>query len=239
MTAMRQLGLPFLHKQSYRARDFLTGPCNEAALAWLHSPGAWPGLRLALYGDRGSGKTHVLHVFAERMGALLLPGSAVRGLLDLDAARAVAVDDTDAGPDPLALLHLLNSAAEMGLPLLLAGRTPPRTWSYTLPDLTSRLRAVTVVGLSHPDDVVLDALLARLLTERQLAVSAPIQAYIRLHAPRTGDALREVAARLDRASLAAGGKVTRALAASVLADMGCEDLATGASWESLEDTLPF
>jgi chromosomal replication initiation ATPase DnaA len=239
MTPIRQLGLPFVHTQAYRATDFLAGACNHDALAWLDHPWAWPGLRLALFGENGCGKTHLLHVFVARTGARLLPGTAVRGLLDLNDVRAVAVDDADAGPDPRALLHLLNAAAERLLPVLLAGRTPPTSWPYTLPDLMSRLRAMPVVELRHPDDALLDSLLARLLAERQLAVAAPVQAYIRLRAPRTGDALREVAARLDRASLAAGGKVTRGLAGCVLADMGCEDLATGASVGSLEDGLPF
>jgi chromosomal replication initiation ATPase DnaA len=236
---MHQLGLPFVHAQAYRADDFLRGTCNEAALAWLSDPHAWPGLRLALYGETGCGKTHLLHLFAQRTGAVLLPGPGLRGLHDMHDMPALAVDDADAGPDPAALLHLLNAATERSLPVLLAARTPPANWPYLLPDLTSRLRAIQAVALHLPDDSLLDALLARLLAERQLAVAAPIQTFIRLHAPRTGAALREISARLDRAALAAGGKVTRRLAGWVLADMGCEDLATGACPGSPQDTLPF
>jgi chromosomal replication initiation ATPase DnaA len=236
---MRQIGLPFPYDQVFHAADFLAGDCNTAVLAWLDDPFAWPGLRLAVHGGIGSGKTHVLHVFAERMNAVLLPGVAVRGLPDLAGAGAVAVDDADAGPDPVALLHLLNMAAELRLPVLLTGRSPPMHWAYTLPDLTSRLRAMPVEGLRYPDDALLQALLARLLADRQLAVAPAVQAFIRQRIPRTGDALREVAARLDRASLALGGKVTRAVAAGVVADMGCEEIATDAPVGSIEEGLPF
>jgi len=236
VTFGRQLGLPFCHTQRYRAEDFLPSNANEAALAWLENPASWPGLRLAVYGEPGSGKTHLLHIFAARHGALFLPGAAVRQLYDLNGHGAVAIDDADAGPEPTALLHVLNMAAETSLPVLLSGNAPPAHWDYALPDLTSRLRATPVVGLGLPDDNVLRALLARLLAERQLAIPPALQDFMRLRLPRAGDAMREATARLDHAALAAGGKVTRGLVAAVLARMGCEDLATAVTTESIDQS---
>ena len=92
-----------------------------------------------------------------------------------------------------------------------------------LPDLASRLRAVTAVGLTLPEDELLAALLARLIAERQLRVDEAVQAYLLARLPRSGAALREAAARLDRASLALGRRVTRATAAIVLTEMGLSD----------------
>ena len=62
-------------------------------------------------------------------------------------------------------------------------------------------------------------MLARLCAARQLAVAEPVQAYLRARLPRTPAAMREVAARLDRAALSAGGAVTRPLAALVVENM--------------------
>ena len=180
-------------------------------------------LRLAVHGEGGSGKTHLLHAFAERHGAMFLPLEALRRLIDLPQAGGVALDDADAAPEPEALLHLLNAAAERRLPVLLAGRTPPSNWPATLPDLTSRLRAMTAVALGLPDDALLRAMLARLLVERQLRVDASVQDYLLARLPRHGAALRDAAACLDRLSLAAGRAVTRATAAEVLARLGNGD----------------
>jgi chromosomal replication initiation ATPase DnaA len=132
----------------------------------------------------------------------------------------VALDDADAAPDEVTLLHLINMAAEMRLPLLLTGRAPPAHWPVRLPDLVSRLRAMTAVGLRPAEAPLLRTLLARLLSDRQLVLGESLQDWLLTRLPRHPGALREAAARLDRQALAAGGRVTRTLAASIVAEMG-------------------
>jgi chromosomal replication initiation ATPase DnaA len=131
------------------------------------------------------------------------------------------VDDADAAPER-PLLHLLNAAGEAGLPVLLAGRAAPSRWRPELPDLASRLRAITAVCIGVAEDGLLRSLLARLLTERQLAVAEPLQDWLLLRLPRSQGAIREVVARLDHGALAAGGRVTRSLAQAVAAGLDRE-----------------
>ncbi len=216
----RQLALPFSHRPEFAAADFIVAPSNEAALAWLARTADWPARRLLLWGEAGCGKTHLLHLWAARTGARYVPAPALRPVsLDeiLGATGGLALDDADAAPDAVTLLHCLNAAAEAARPVLLAARTPPARWAIALPDLASRLRATTAVEIGPAEDDLLHALLARLLAERQLAVAAPVQAWLLARLPRTPAALREMAARLDRAALGAQRAVTRALAGEVLA----------------------
>ncbi len=227
MTQTRQLAFPFPQQTTYNAAHYLPAPANAEALAWLARPQDWPNLRLAVHGPEGAGKTHLLHVFAAKHGATLLPGEAVRHLLDLPTTGGLAVDDADAAPEPEALLHLLNAAAEAHLPVLLAGRAPAARWPIALPDLASRLKAIVSVGLRHPDDELLRALLAQMLAARQLRVDSSVQDYLLTRLPRHGAALREAAACLDRLSLASGRSVGRALAQDVLARMGAVEPKTG------------
>ena len=187
---------------------------NAAALAWLEAP--WPAGRLALWGEAGCGKTHLLHVWAARSGAALLPGRDVLGLVRLPPSGGLAVDDADrAGEEPL--LHLLNAAAEAALPVLLAARTAPARWATQLPDLASRLRAVAAVEVGLPGEAMLRALFTSLLAARQLSVPAAVQDWLLMRLPREPAALRDAAARLDGAALAAGRRVTQAMAAQVVA----------------------
>ena len=212
----RQLPLPFAHEPQFAAADFLAAPNNAEAMAWLARTPDWPHRRLALWGGGGSGKTHLLHLWAARAGADTLAGPALRW--PAAVTRPVAVDDADAsGERPL--LHLLNAAGEAGHPVLLAGRTPPSRWPVALADLASRLRAITAVEIRPPDDDMLRLLLTRLLAERQIAVDAAVQDWLFLRLPRTPAAMREAAARLDRAGLAAGQRIGRAVAAAALAGM--------------------
>ncbi len=222
MTHIRQLAFPF-PQQAYDAAGFMPAPANAEALAWLGRVQDWPNLRLAIYGPEGLGKTHLLHVFASRHAAMLLPGEAVRQLIDLPGDGGLAIDDADAAPEPEALLHVLNAAAEARLPVLLAGRSAPAHWPVTLPDLASRLRAMVSVELGQPDDEFLKILLAGMLAQRQLRVEPEVQAYLLARLPRHGGALRDAACCLDRLSLAAGRAVSRALAAEMLARMGAAE----------------
>ncbi len=237
MTQARQLAFPFPQADFYDASGFLRGQCNAEALAWMDQPWEWPGLRLAVAGPHGSGKTHLLHAFIQRHAGTLMPGEAVRTLVALPESGVVAVDDADCAPDQEALLHLLNAAAERGLPLLLSATLAPSRWTMVLPDLVSRLRATACVELGQPEDSLLRALLARLLADRQLAVPETVQDYLLARLPRTGAALREAACRLDRASLAAGSGITKGLAAQVLETMHGpvdEDLSADAPAGSLK-----
>jgi len=227
-----QLALPFPHEPSFDARDFLTAASNQDALTWLERWRDWPDRRLALWGQAGCGKTHLLHIWAARHDATRLIGQALRGLeegspadggLDersreaLPASGAVVVDDADTVSPDTTLLHLLNTARDRGLFVLLAGRTAPAHWPLRLPDLTSRLRAVTAVEIRPPDDDLLRTLLVRLLADRQLTMSRHLQDWLLLRLPRSPAALRQAVARLDRASLAFGKAITRPLASQLLA----------------------
>ena len=181
----RQLAFPFPQRDSYLPEEFLPGAANAAACAWLEAPQDWPGTRLALYGEGGTGKTHLLHLFASRQKTVLLAGAAIGRLADLPQT-AIAIDDADGVADPESLLHLLNANAEHRLPVLLAARTAPARWATSLPDLASRLRATIAVELAQPDDSLLRALLARLLADRQLRVDESVQDYLLARLPRTG-----------------------------------------------------
>lgn len=209
-----QLALPFVHQASYDPTDFLADPSNAAALAWLEAP--WPAGRLALWGGAGCGKTHLLHVWAARAGATLLSGPALTGLVPLPPSGGVAVDEAECAAER-PLLHLLNAAAEAELPVLLAARTAPARWDTALPDLASRLRAVAAVEVGLPGEAMLRALFASLLAARQLAIPDSLQDWLLLRLPRDPACLRAAAEQLDAAALAAGGRLTQAVAARVLA----------------------
>ncbi len=140
----------------------------------------------------------------------------------MGGSPAVALDDADAAPDERTLLHLINLAAEMRRPLLLAARRPPARWAVRLPDLESRLRAMTAVAVGPPEDPLLRALLARLLSDRQLVLSEALQDRLLANLPRHPAALREAASWLDAQAMAAGRSVTRAMAAALIARMGPE-----------------
>jgi chromosomal replication initiation ATPase DnaA len=226
LTAMpAQLQLPLL-PPPYAARhattEFIRTATNDAALTWLDRVADWPQGRLALWGDADCGKTHLLHRWTSTTGARHLTGPTLprlQELPDLSALAGLAIDDADAMTDEATLLHLLNAAAESHLPVLLAARAPPARWPIRLPDLASRLRAMTAVEILPPDDDLLRIMLKHLFKDRQHRVACETQDWLLTRLPRTQAALRQAVDRLDHAALGSSGGITRPLARAELADL--------------------
>ncbi len=219
----RQLPFLFPHTPHFTAAEFLPTAANQLALGFLANTTEWPQGRLALWGGPGTGKTHLLHVWAAEHGAALLKAASLNGAAW--PGGACAIDDLDHIPDEPALLHVLNAAAEAGRPVLLAASRAPARLPIRLPDLASRLRATSAAEIGPADDPFLAALLARLVARRQMVLGPAVQAWLLARLPRTPGAIRDAVARLDRAALAAGSAVTRNLAAHALADLLHDDFA--------------
>lgn len=214
---MKQLSLPFVEEQDYAAEDFCPAPSNAQAREWLSCPERWSNGRLVLYGEPGCGKTHLLHLWAKTHEGRVIEGGTLQRLVRPE--QPVALDDADLVPEPRALLHLLNAAAEDGFPVLLASRLAPARMPYKLADLTSRLRASQSVEIRAPEDELLEQLLTRLGAQRQLQLSLPVRNFLLLHLPRTAAYYHEALARLDHAALDRGARISRAMAAEILAGL--------------------
>jgi chromosomal replication initiation ATPase DnaA len=215
----RQLALALPHAERLTRDDFLEGPANEAGLALIDSWPDWPNRIMLLVGPEGSGKSHLASIWAELSGArstsaYALKADAVPGAL---ATGALVVDDLKPqGFDERALFHLLNLARQDEAYVLMTARIPPSAFEVELRDLRSRLRAVPVVTLLPPDDLLLRALIVKFCADRQLIVDESVVSYLTSHIERSTTAARQAVELLDSEALRLGRPVTRALAAELL-----------------------
>jgi chromosomal replication initiation ATPase DnaA len=213
----RQLPLVIPFRPVYDVAGFLESPTNEAARVWLGRTEVWPDRRLALFGGADRGKTHLARIWAARAGADVLDGPALAEFPQVTSPAGTVVDDADRA-DEAALLHLLNTARDLGCPVLLAARSPPAHWAVGLRDLTSRLRAITAVEVEAPDDDLLRRLLLHWLAERRLVADESLHDRLLVRLPRSPEVLRAAVARLDREALASRRRtVTPAMVREALA----------------------
>ncbi|MCX5619814.1 DnaA/Hda family protein [Bombella pollinis] len=223
-----QLALDLQQKRHFSAERFIAGGSNASARAWLARP-QWPEGRLWLWGPAGTGKTHLLHIWAAEQEAILCEASALSCAPDgalrvgqqiLEASAVpLAIDHIERVGSEVALLHLLNRAHAAGQRVLMASRHPPARGDFALPDLASRLRATVTAGLEEPEDNVRATLLLSLLAERQLVVPQSVTEWLWRRLPRTGEALVQAVQRLDEAAMAQGSAISRSLAMNVLKDL--------------------
>ena len=187
---------------------------NSAA----QSPASW----LYLWGEPGTGKTHLLEAVcraAQEQGhvPLYVPlankAEFTTALLeDAERVSLVCVDDVDAiaGDDAweAALFALYEHLRAQGGMLNLAARSGPAAIGVTLADLATRLAAGLVYQLQPlADDDKLAALRLR-AQRRGLEMTKEVANYLLTRFPRDTHSLFALLDRLDTATLAAQRRLT-------------------------------
>ncbi len=206
-------------RAAFARTDFFCSAANALAMAAVERWQNWPAGKLLLIGPRGSGKTHLAHIWANDAGALICSGAAL-AQRDIAAGQSLAVDDADAVAGDVAaetaLFHLHNIVLQGGGKLLLTACAPWGDWGLGLPDLASRIAAADVARLAPPDDALLSAVLVKLFADRQMTVPPNLVAYLVTRMERSVPAAQGLVAQLDQLALATRRPVTRSLAAELL-----------------------
>ncbi|MDB5616412.1 DnaA/Hda family protein [Tardiphaga sp.] len=215
----RQLALALPHAESLSRDNFLEGPANAEALGLVERWPDWPNRVMLLVGPEGSGKSHLATIWAEVAGARSTMAHALTAA-NVPAALAtgaLVVEDLNAGSfDERALFHLLNLAREDEAYVLITARVAPVALPIELRDLRSRLRAVPVVQLTPPDDMLFRALIVKFCADRQMSIDESVVSYLASRIERSFAAARQTVEMLDTEALRLGRPVTRALAAELL-----------------------
>lgn len=213
----RQLALALPHAESLTRDSFLEGPANAQALALIERWPDWPHRTMLLTGPEGSGKSHLASIWAELSGARTISAHALESAsvpASLSTGAAVVEDLSAGGYDEHALFHLLNLAREQEAFVLLTSRQTSR--GETLRDLRSRLRALPVVVLQPPDDLLLRALIVKFCADRQLTVDEAFVTYVATRIERSFAAAKRAVELVDAEALRLRRPLTRALAAELL-----------------------
>lgn len=198
-----QLVLPFEVREARGRANFIVAPCNETAVRFIDRWPDWPVKAAAIYGPRGSGKSHLVQVWIARSNATCIRAPALEAVPD----GPVAIEDVDSvvgAERDGRLMSLFDS----GRPMLLTGARHPAEWPVVLPDLASRFAALPAFPLWEPDEALLCDLARKLFADRQLQAGETVIARMLARLPRTPDAIRDFVARLDRFTLAQRRPIT-------------------------------
>ncbi len=175
----------------------------------------WNTPIVILQGAKGSGKTHLCHIWAEARQALFLEGGFSLSPELLGKYDAFVVDDIIKFSQEK-LFHLYNHVVNEKKILLMTTEKPIGLMKFELADLSSRLKSVPQLSLDLPDDALIHMLLVKQLSDRQLRISKPVLNYIIPRIPRSYLAIHELVNQLDQTSLMQGRNITIPFARDVL-----------------------
>lgn len=188
--------------------EVIETPGLVPALVLVDAWPRWPGPAAVLVGPAGSGKTHLARLWAARAEAVPLAPERLDGLdASVLGERCVLIEDASAvalGRRAVAvgLFHLLNHARATGSSVLLTARSAPGAWPLPFADLASRLRAAQLVALPAPDEALMRAVMAKLMSDRQMPLDDGVIDAAIPRLDRSLAAVRDLVRRLDRRALA-------------------------------------
>ena len=198
-----QLPLKLAPSPRYVRSEYLVTAANRSAFAFVDSWPQWPARRLMIVGPTGAGKSHLAHIWAEKAGAdfISAPQLTIEQGVNPGAGQAFVLEDVQSAQDERALFHFLNTLAQRNAWLLITAEDQPAHTRFKLPDLRSRLNGLPKCTLHDPDEELLEAILAKLFVDRQLAPDPAIIDYLSKRIERTGGAAAAVVEAIDQMAL--------------------------------------
>jgi DnaA family protein len=179
--------------------NYIAGPNAEALAALRGFAARSSEAVMYLWGDLGSGRTHLLRAAAKANPELVI---------------ADDVETLDA-PAQQRLFAAINAAREGGAPVLAAGSRPPGQLALR-EDLRTRLAWGLVYQLKPPSDAEKALHLRAQAARRGLRLSDEVLAYLLTRLPRDLASLNAVLESLDNYSLATRRPITLPLVREAL-----------------------
>jgi chromosomal replication initiation ATPase DnaA len=201
---MPQMTFDMDFEPDYSPSRFIVSDSNRAAYNMIIQYPHWKENTLLLVGEPGSGKTHLAHIWLEHSAGEWFDVEEMHAL----PKKPVVVDHIEKIENEEGLFHLLNHAKNDHVPMLLLSDVPASQLPFSLPDLTSRLKALPVVQIEPADDRLLQDVMLKQFADRQLAIESDVMSYLIPRMDRSLAAVSQMVAKIDQASLEAGRTIT-------------------------------
>lgn len=212
---------PFIFEpnKQYLRQDFMISNCNHNAYKAIEMWPNWPFFAMLIFGPKGCGKTHLAHIFTQHVALCADKPIPVQMIQASDIKTnkvsrihsqnpCVVIENVSHKIDEEALFHLFNIYQNEGGHILFTATDSFSHIPFKLPDLASRLKLVPSVPILQPDDQMLEALIIKLFTDRQIILSQEVLNYILQNMERSFAYAEKLVKQTDDLSLALKRAVT-------------------------------
>ena len=216
---MSQLVFKFPFKTKYYEEDFYVSSNNFAAYKLIESWPNWPGKWLNVYGATGSGKTHLSNILGKKIKKLKITKAKEVDdeiIHELNLLECLIIDNYENNINEKLLYSIFNHSKQFENYILINSTQPIKEFSYKLEDLNSRMKSLIYIGIDLPTDDLLQVIISKFFSEKQIKVDPKISNYIINNVDRSYEKMFKFIKDIDHLSLSTGKSININLIKKVL-----------------------
>ena len=215
-----QLSFNLKKKKIYDKDNFLVSKSNKEAYKLINRWPNWPSRKIIIFGDSGTGKTHLSKIWQKKTSAIILNLNKFKKIkfdnFFLKKKKFIIenisnffdkIKKKDKENLEKNLLHFYNLIDEKRGYVVLTASTAPKFWGINLPDLKSRILSSTTINIKKPDDELLSSVLVKLFIDKQILIDKKIIKFIVYRSERSFTSLQSLVNKIDEQSLITKKKI--------------------------------
>ena len=216
---MDQLIFKFPFSKKYYEQDFFVSSNNFSAYKLIEDWPTWPGKWLNIYGDTGSGKTHLARILEKKIvKTKIIDSNKIddKAIQDLNKLECLIIDNFKNNIDEKLLYSIINHSKQLDNYLLINSTTSIKNINFKLKDLKSRLDSFLFIGIELPTDDLLKVIISKTLSDKQISLKPQISDFIIKNVERSYHKMFKFLKDVDELSLSTGKSININLIKKVL-----------------------
>ncbi len=216
---MSQLIFKFPFSKKYYEQDFFVSSNNFSAFKLIEGWPTWPGKWLNIFGDSGSGKTHLAKILEKKIKKIkLIDAKYVNDEIvqDLNNIDCLIIDSYENNIEEKLFYSILNQTKQLDNFLLINSISSIKNAKFSLKDLQSRINSFIYIGIELPTDDLLRVIISKTLSDKQISINPKISDYIINNVERSYEKMIKFLKEVDEMSLSTGKSININLIKKVL-----------------------
>ena len=216
---MDQLIFKFPFTKKYYDHDFYVSSNNFSAFKLIEDWPNWPGKWLNIFGEKGSGKTHLSKILEKKIGKTkLINAESVNNKIidELHNFDCLIVDEFKNNIDESVLYSIFNQSRQVDNFVLFNSVFSMKNLNFSLDDLKSRVDSFIFIGIELPTDDLLKVIITKNFSEKQISIDPKFIDFIIKNIERSYEKLFKFIKDIDDLSLSTGKSININLIKKVL-----------------------
>ena len=200
---LRQELFNFNFNKSLQQNDFFVSESNFYAYNLLLSWPKWEKKIVNIFGERYSGKTHLIEIFLEKNKGKVVNLSDLKNY-DLEKLRFnenLIIENISDGFDETLFYSLIDTIDKYNKFLILTSKKSLTDINIKLDDLKSRLKNCLFAEIKKPDDILIQALITKNLADHQISIDSKLVDFISKRITRSYGKIKEFVCTINEISL--------------------------------------